>query len=139
MTLGGSDFLWGQDTVISVLALTHQDTALLSTSPVVCFQTARAIYSYPSLFDRTQGPLHHSPQQQCQNPVLNHSYTAFGGGVSLLLLFCFLLFSPSVIWVTNLPRIIQGKTIVLNLYSVFYNALEETKSLPREQIIRSIS
>lgn len=80
MTLGGSDFLWGQDTVISVLALTHQDTALLSTSPVVCFQTARAIYSYPSLFDRTQGPLHHSPQQQCQNPVLNHSYTAFGGG-----------------------------------------------------------
>lgn len=140
MTLGGWDFLWGQDAVISVVALTHRDTALLSTSPVVCFQTARVIYSYPSLFDRTQrDPFITVPSSNARTQRSITLTQHFGGGVSLFLLFCFLLFSPSVIWVTNLPRIIQGKTIVLSLYSVDYNVLEETKSLPREQIIRSIS
>lgn len=47
---------------------------------------------------------------QCSITLTQHLCVCVGGG-SLFLLFCFLLllFFPSVIWVTNLPRIIQGK------------------------------
>lgn len=99
--------MWGQDAVISVVALTHRDTALQSTSPVVCFQTARVIYSYPSLFDRTQrDPFITVPSSNARTQRSIALTQHFGGGYLCFCCFVFCYF----------PQASFGSRIYLELF-----------------------